>query len=40
LDHDFPIKEPGKVAPYGINDINSDSGGSNGTRVRLWKKQL
>jgi transposase len=83
LDHDFPIKELGKVAPYGIYDINrnegfvnlgishdtaefaaesilrwwqtlgkntypdalklyinSDSGGSNGARVRLWKKQL
>jgi transposase len=83
LDHDFPIKELGKVAPYGIYDIgrnegfvnlgishdtsefavesilrwwqtlgrntyphatklyiNSDNGGSNGSRVRLWKKQL
>jgi transposase len=83
LDHDFPIKELGKVAPYGIYDIsrnegfvnlgsshdtaefavesilrwwqtlgqntyphatklyiNSDSGGSNGSRVKLWKKQL
>jgi transposase len=83
LDHDFPIKELGKVAPYGVYDIsrnegfvnlgishdtaefavesilrwwqtlgrntypaaskiyiNSDSGGSNGSRVKLWKKQL
>jgi transposase len=83
LDHDFPFKELGKVAPYGIYDINrnegfvnlgvshdtaefavesilrwwqtlgaktypyatrlyinSDNGGSNGSRVRLWKKQL
>ena len=83
LDHDFPLKELGKVAPYGIYDINrnegfvnlgishdtaefavesilrwwqtlgantypqacklyitSDGGGSNGTRTRLWKKQL
>lgn len=83
LDHDFPIKELGKVAPYGIYDINrnegfvnlgishdtaefavesilrwwqtlgkntypeatkiyinSDSGGSNGSRVKLWKVQL
>jgi len=83
LDHDFPIKELGKVAPYGIYDIsrnegfvnlgishdtaqfavesilrwwqalgrntypeasklyiNIDNGGSNGSRVRLWKKQL
>ena len=83
LDHDFPIKELGKVAPYGVYDItrnegfinlgishdtaefavasilrwwqtlgtntypnakkiyiNSDGGGSNGTRTKLWKKQL
>jgi len=83
LDHDFPIKELGKVASYGVYDIsrnegfvnlgishdtaefavesilrwwqtlgkntypeatkiyiNSDNGGSNGSRVRLWKKQL
>ena len=83
LDHDFPLKELGKVAPYGvyvINDntayvnlgtshdtsefavesitrwwetvgkntfteakrlyINCDSGGSNGSRVRLWKYHL
>jgi len=83
LDHDFPIKELGKVAPYGVYDIsrnegfvnlgishdtaefavesilrwwqtlgkntypdatklyiNSDNGGSNGSRVKLWKKQL
>ncbi|MDR2053660.1 MAG: ISAzo13 family transposase, partial [Treponema sp.] len=83
LDHDFPIKELGKVAPYGIYDkkrnegfvnlglshdteefavesilrwrqtlgkntypaasklyINSDNGGNNGSRVKLWKKQL
>jgi len=83
LDHDFPIIELGKVAPYGVYDIsrnegfvnlgvshdtaefavesilrwwktlgmntypkatklyiNSDNGGSNGSRVKLWKKQL
>ena len=83
LDHDFPIKELGKVAPYGIYDIsknegfvnlgishdtsefavasilrwwqtlgvntypsakklyiNCDSGGSNASRRKLWKKQL
>ena len=83
LDHDFPLKELGKVAPYGIYDvnrnegfvnlgishdtaefavesilrwwrtlgvntypqaerlyINSDNGGSNGCKLRLWKKQL
>jgi transposase len=83
FDHDFPIKELGKVAPYGVYDIgrnegfvnlgvshdtaefavesilrwwlslgrgtypnatklyiNSDGGGSNGHRVKLWKKQL
>ena len=83
LDHDFPLKELGKVAPYGIYDISrnegfvnlgishdtaefavesilrwwqtlgantypkartlyitSDNGGSNGSRIRLWKKQL
>ena len=83
LDHDFPIKELGKVAPYGIYDINrnegfvnlgvsrdtaefavesilrwwqtlgrntypeaskiyinSDNGSSNGSMVRIWKKQL
>jgi transposase len=83
LDHDFPIKELGKVAPYGIYDVGKnegfvnlgtshdtsefavgsilrwwmalgantysgagelyitcDSGGSNGTRRRLWKVQL
>ena len=83
LDHDFPIKELGKVAPYGIYDINrnegfvnlgishdtaefaaesilrwwltlgmntykratklyinSDNGGSNGSRIKLWKKQI
>ena len=83
LDHDFPIKELGKVVPYGVYDIsrnegfvnlgishdtaefavesilrwwvtlgkntypdatklyiNADSGGSNGSRVKLWKKQL
>ena len=83
LDHDFPLKELGKVAPYGVYDISSnegfinlgishdtaefavysilrwwqtlgkntypvatelyiisDSGGSNGSRNRLWKKQL
>ena len=26
LDHDFPIKELGKVAPYGIYDINRNEG--------------
>jgi len=83
LDHDFPISELGKVAPYGVyvlNDntgfinlgtdhdtaefavesilrwweyigknifpnadkiyINCDNGGSNGSRVRLWKYGL
>ena len=83
LDHDFPIKELGKVAPYGIYDIgrnegfvnlgishdtaefavesilrwwmtlgkntypnaaklyvNCDNGGSNGSRSKLFKKQL
>jgi len=83
LDHDFPIKELGKVSPYGIYDIDKntgyvnlgissdtaefavqsiqnwweqmgkvvyphatklyitcDSGGSNGSRTRLWKTKL
>jgi len=83
FDHDFPIEELGKVVPYGIYDINrntgfvnlgvshdtaefagesilrwwqtlgkntypdaeklyinSDNGGSNGSKIRLWKKQL
>ena len=83
LDHDFPLKELGKVAPYGVYDIsrnegfvnlgishdtaefaaesvlrwwqtlgrntypdagklyiNSDNGGSNGSRIKLWKMQL
>ena len=83
LDHDFPIHELGKVAPYGVyvlNDntgfinlgtdhdtaefaaesilrwwkvigkntfpnadkiyINCDNGGSNGSRLRLWKYKL
>ena len=83
LDHDFPIKELGKIAPYGIYNLNHntgyvnvgashdtaefaaesisrwwaavgkrtfpnatrllitcDSGGSNGSRTRLWKYQL
>jgi transposase len=83
LDYDFPLKELGKVAPYGVYDVggnigfvnlglshdtaefavesisrwwqtlgchtypkakrlyvNCDGGGSNGSRVRLWKKQL
>ena len=26
LDHDFPIKELGKVAPYGVYDINKNEG--------------
>jgi hypothetical protein len=82
-DHDFPDKELGKVAPYGVYDltanagwvnvgtsadtaqfavesirrwwlhvgrhsypdakkllITADSGGSNGSRVRLWKTEL
>jgi hypothetical protein len=81
--HDFPIKELGKAAPYGVYDmgrntgwvsvgtdhdtsafavetirrwwysmgqavypeaktllITADSGGSNGSRVRLWKREL
>ena len=83
FDHDFPIKELGKVAPYGVYDVSrnlgfvnlglshdtaefavasilrwwqtlgvhtypkaskifitGDSGGSNGSRLKLWKKQL
>ena len=83
LDHDFPIEELGKVSPYGIYDIDKntgyvnlgissdtaefavqsiqnwwkqmgkevyphaiklyitcDSGGSNGSRTRLWKMKL
>jgi transposase/flavodoxin len=83
LDHDFPVKELGSVRPYGIYDINNntgyvnlgissdtaefavqsiqnwweqmgkemyplatklyitcDSGGSNGSRTRLWKIKL
>jgi hypothetical protein len=83
FDHDFPIKELGKVAPYGVYDISckegfvnlwlshdtgefavasilrwwqtlgvhtypkaskiyitGDSGGSNGSRLKLWKRQL
>jgi hypothetical protein len=83
LDHDFPIKELGKIAPYGVYNVNnntgfvnvgtshdtsefaaesisrwwetlgkhtfpkakelyitSDSGGSNGSRVKMWKYQL
>jgi hypothetical protein len=83
LDHDFPIEELGKIAPYGVYVLNSnvgfvnlgtshdtaefavesisrwwgalgcrsfpkasklfiicDSGGSNGSRVKLWKYQL
>jgi hypothetical protein len=83
LDHDFPLKELGKVVPYGVYDIgknegfvnlgiskdtaefavesiarwwltvgkntypdatklyiNCDGGGSNGTRVRMFKLQL
>jgi len=79
LDHDFPIPELGKVAPYGVyvlNDntgfvnlgtdhdtaesilrwwtcigsrtfpeadriyINCDNGGSNGSRLHLWKYEL
>jgi hypothetical protein len=83
LDHDFPLKELGKIAPYGIYTVNNnagfvnvgtshdtsefavesisrwwetvgkhtfpnakklyitcDSGGSNGSRVRMWKYQL
>ena len=26
LDHDFPIKEPGKAAPYGIYDVMKNAG--------------
>ncbi|MCL2643748.1 MAG: ISAzo13 family transposase [Candidatus Bathyarchaeota archaeon] len=83
LDHDFPIKELGKVTPYGVYDVSrnlgfvnlglshdtgefavasilrwwqtlgvntypgaskifitGDSGGSNGSRLKLWKRQL
>ncbi len=83
LDHDFPVPELGKVAPYGIYTLNDntgfinlgtskdtaefavqsircwwkhirqgrfpgakqlyitcDGGGSNGSRVRLWKHEL
>jgi hypothetical protein len=83
LDHDFPIEELGKIAPYGVYNLNNnigfvnvgtshdtsefavesisrwwetlgkhtfpraktlyitcDSGGSNGTRVSMWKYQL
>lgn len=83
LDHDFPIKELGSVAPYGIYDVNKntgfvnlgvshdtakfavnslmqwwlhigketypdakriyincDGGGSNGSRLHLWKEQI
>jgi hypothetical protein len=83
LDHDFPIKELGKISPYGVYVLNSnvgfvnvgtskdtaefavesisrwwgvvgsrsfpkasklfitcDSGGSNGSRIKLWKYQL
>jgi hypothetical protein len=83
LDHDFPIEELGKIAPYGVYNLNNntgfvnvgtshdtsefavesisrwwevlgkhtfpnakgvyitcDSGGSNGSRVRMWKYQL
>ena len=83
LDHDFPIKELGKIAPYGVYNLNNnigfvnvgtnhdtgefavesisrwwetlgkhtfpeaktlyitcDNGGSNGSRVRMWKYQL
>ena len=83
LDHDFPLKELGKAAPYGVYDIaanegyvnvgissdtaqfavnairswwnemgkdkypeahhiliTADGGGSNGSRVRLWKVEL
>ena len=83
LDHDFPIKELGRVAPYGIYDVNKntgfvnlgishdtakfavnslmqwwlhigketypdakriyincDGGGSNGSRLHLWKEQI
>ena len=83
LDHDFPIKELGKIAPYGVYNVNNnigfvnvgtshdtsefavesisrwwdvlgkhtypcaqtlyitcDSGGSNGSKVRMWKYQL
>ncbi|MDR1099868.1 MAG: ISAzo13 family transposase [Treponema sp.] len=83
LDHDFPIKELGKIAPYGVYNVNNnvgfvnvgtnhdtsefavesisrwwetlgkhtfpyakklyitcDCGGSNGSRVKMWKYQL
>jgi hypothetical protein len=83
LDHDFPIKELGKISPYGVYNLNHnigfvnvgtshntaefavesifrwwkavgehsfpnakklmltcDSGGSNGSRLKLWKLQV
>jgi hypothetical protein len=83
LDHDFPLKELGKIAPYGVYNVNNnvgfvnvgashdtsefavesisrwwetlgkytfpkakrlyitcDCGGSNGSRVKMWKYQL
>jgi hypothetical protein len=83
LGHDFPLKELGKIAPYGVYNVNNnvgfvnvganhdtsecavesiarwwetlgkhtfpkakklyitrDSGGSNGNRVTMWKRQL
>ena len=83
FDHDFPLEELGKIAPYGVYNLNNntgfvnvgtshdtsefavesisrwwetvgkrtfpdqqkiyitcDSGGSNGSRVRMWKYQL
>jgi hypothetical protein len=26
LDHDFPIKEPGKISPYGVYNLNNNTG--------------
>jgi hypothetical protein len=29
LDHDFPIKELGKIAPYGVYNVNNNVGFGN-----------
>jgi hypothetical protein len=26
LDHDFPLEEPGKIAPYGVYNVNNNTG--------------
>jgi hypothetical protein len=31
LDHDFPIKELGKIAPYGVYTVNNNVGASHDT---------